>query len=85
MRLAAFLAVGLVGSALWASPAAAMPAALQPPAVAVGPSDVIQAGGRCGPFAHWVPGHRNRYGRWVPPHCRHFHHHHHHHHHPYYR
>ncbi len=25
---------------------------------------------RCGPGSHWVRPHHNRWGRWVPGHCR---------------
>ena len=80
MRLAALVAAGLFGLGLWASPAAAAPMALRSPALSQPSDDIIQVGGRCGPYAHWVHGHRDRFGRWVPPHCRHFHHHRHWHH-----
>jgi hypothetical protein len=76
MRLAAFSVAGLIGLGLWVSPASAMPLGSQPPALAAPSDEIIQVGGRCGPYAHWVPGHRNRFGRFIPPHCRHFHHHH---------
>jgi hypothetical protein len=32
-------------------------------------SNVIEVAGRCGRYAHYVPGHHNRWGYWVRGHC----------------
>ena len=32
-------------------------------------TDVITVAGRCGRYAHYVPGHRTRMGNWVRGHC----------------
>jgi hypothetical protein len=70
MRLSALslfiAAIGLLAIPL--APARAVPAAAAitnagPPAA------FVEVRGGCGRGWHRVPGHRNRYGRWVPPHC----------------
>jgi hypothetical protein len=33
------------------------------------PAQPASARGMCGRHMHWVPAHRNRYGRWVRGHC----------------
>ena len=50
------------------APPAAMAPAPPPPYFAPVPSPRIVSR-HCGPGRHWVRGHHNRWGRWVPGHC----------------
>ncbi len=66
MRIISLVSIGLLGLALASSPSRAVPF-LAPDAGAR--SMVIETGARCGPGAHWVPGHHAPNGAWVPGHC----------------
>jgi hypothetical protein len=69
MRVAAIALVGLL--AMIAAPAPSQAVTAGPTRLAPAPSsNIVEVDRRCGRGAHWVPGHRNRYGRWVRGHCR---------------
>ena len=54
--------------ALPLAPARAVPAG--PTITNAGPpAAMVEVRGGCGRGWHRVPGHRNRHGRWIPPHC----------------
>lgn len=67
MRLAALALIGAFGVAAGAASASAAPAVPAPDTQHS--SNIIQVWGGCGPGMRPVPGHWNRWGAWVPPHC----------------
>lgn len=67
MRAAALL-VAVIGLAV--GPLAVRNASAGPERVVLGhPSNIIQVAEGCGAGRHWVGGHRDAAGRWIPGHC----------------
>jgi hypothetical protein len=67
MRLTVLTLIGALGLTATAMSARAAPIA--PPPTAHQASGIVQVWGGCGPGFHPAPGHWNRWGAWVPPHC----------------
>jgi hypothetical protein len=73
MRIALLLATAILIAAAAAMPVPAEAAA--PVGIAASPSPgpgpgIVEIDHRCGPGAHWVHRHHNRYGHLVHGHCR---------------
>ena len=66
MRLIPLFLIALLGLSSLSSPTVAAPSL---PPDAASRSMIIEAGARCGPGAHWVPGHHAPNGAWIPGHC----------------
>lgn len=66
MRLPTVTFLAVLGLAAAAVSANAAPLAPERAAAAPG---IVKVWGGCGPGFHPVPGHWNRWGAWVPPHC----------------
>lgn len=64
-------AAGVLGGIATTPPPPAYGYAPPPPAYGYAPPPprYASASRRCGPGRHWVRGHHNRLGRWVPGHC----------------
>ena len=58
----------VAASALAVAAASANAAPLGAPEAGANPG-IVKVWGGCGPGARPVPGHWNRWGAWVPPHC----------------
>jgi hypothetical protein len=69
LRNAIVLMLGLLAIAGAPSPTQAAPGSVLRTEIVPSPN-IVEVDRRCGRHAHWVPGHRNRYGRWVRGHCR---------------
>jgi hypothetical protein len=68
MRAAAFVVLGFI--AVVAAPLQSQAATAGATRIQAAPSsNIVEVDRRCGRGAHWVPGHRNRYGHWVRGHC----------------
>jgi hypothetical protein len=66
MRLTTLALASALGLAAASLSAQAAPLA---PAPADHSSAIVKVSGGCGWGGHPVPGHWNRWGRWIPPHC----------------
>jgi hypothetical protein len=67
MRMILMAAMGVVGAALLAPEAQAVPA--MPAQVAPGGEVLVPVANGCGWNWHWVPGYRRWDGVWIPGHC----------------
>jgi len=63
-----FAAVLIAFTALLSAPVGAAPS-MTDVARAEPSSNIVEAGGRCGPHQHWVRAHRNRHGKRIAGHC----------------